>query len=194
MKRIHDTQMKVKEKWVCEECNHSVKISDAEFIKKITNKFNYLIKNPNVIKSESQSNTSNETVKTENEINRMLEISNIDKTILKKKIFNLASLKYADLDSSIYISEQIKTEFENTEQLTEISLPLLMKTTQSIQLNTNSEISLILKNNQIIGKEQRHGTENSKIHSADNNGTIKCEEYLSARESGSVLPCIYKAG
>lgn len=124
----------------------------------------------------------------------MLEISDVDKNILQQKIFELATLKYADLDSGNYISEQIKSEFENAELLTKISLPLLMKTAQAIQMNTDAEISLMLKNNQVIGKEESHGTENSQIHSTDNNGTIKYKESLSARESGSILPRIYKAG
>ena len=134
------------------------------------------------------------TIRTENEINRMLEIADVDKNILQQKIFELAALKYADLDSGSYISEQIKAEFENAEELTEISLPLLMKTTQAIRLNTNAEISLVLKNNQIIGKEKGYDTENSSIHSTNNNSTIQYKESISARESGSLLPRIYKAG
>lgn len=194
MKRIHDTQLKVKEKWVCTECGHSEKICDTVFLSMMTDALNYLIKNPNVIKSESQSSTSNETVKTENEINRMLEISNIDKTILKKKIFDLASLKYTDLDAGSYISEQIKKEFENAELISEISLPLLMKTTSAIIINSDTDLSLVLKNNQIIGKEKSYGTENSQIHSTDNNSTIKCEKFVPTGKSCSILPCINKAG
>lgn len=75
-----------------------------------------------------------------------MEIADVDKNILQKKIFELAALKYADLDSSRYMSEQLKSEFENAEELTEISLPLLMKTTRAIQLNSNAEVSLVLKN------------------------------------------------
>lgn len=194
MRRTHHPKLAVTERWICDECGKSVGIFDEELICKITGILNYLINNPLLIKSDSESDKGLETIKTENEISRMIEIPNIDKNILQQKIFELASLKYADLDSGSYISEQIKAEFENTEPLTEISLPLLMKTTQAIQLNADAEICLILKNNQIIGKEMNYGTENSQIHSTDNNGTIKCEAYLSARKSGSVLPRIYKAG
>lgn len=104
------------------------------------------------------------------------------------------SRRHADLDSGSYISEQIKSEFENAESLKQISLSLLMKTTQAVQLNINAQISLVLKNNQIIGKEESHGTENSQIHSTNSNGTIQYKESISARESSSLLPRIYKAG
>lgn len=194
MKRMHHPQLKVTEKWICEECGQSVSIFDTELISKITGTLNYLILNPSLIKSDSLSNKSVETIKTENEINRILEIADVDKNILQKKIFELVALKYADLDSGNYISEQLKSEFENAEELTEISLPLLMKTTRKIQINASAEVSLVLKNNQIIRKENAHGTENSQIHSTDNNGTVKYQESISARESGSILPCIYKAG
>lgn len=194
MRRTHHPRLTVTERWICNECGQSVGIFDEELLCKVTDNLNYLIHNPLLIKSESATDKSLETIRTENEISRMLEIPNADKEILQQKIFDLAALKYADLDSGSYISEQIKAEFENAEPLAEISLPLLMKTTQAIQLNTDSEISLVLKNNQTIRKEKIYGTENSQIHSTDNNGTIKCKESISARESRSLLPRIYKAG
>lgn len=194
MKRIHHPQLKVTEKWTCKKCGQSVSIFDTELISKITDTLNYLIFNPALIKSDSLSDKSVETIRTENEINRMLEIADVDKNILQQKIFILAALKYADLDSGSYISEQIKSEFEQAEPSTEISLPLLMKTTKAIMLTTNAEICLVLKNNQTIRKENARGTENSQIHSTNNNNTIKYKESLSARESGSILPSIYKAG
>lgn len=194
MRRTHHPKLTVTERWICTECGQSTGIFDEELISKITDNLNYLIHNPTLIKSNSESDKSVDTIRTENEINRMLEITNVDKNILQQKIFELATLKYADLASGSYISEQIKSEFENAESLKQISLPLLMKTTQAVQLNINAEISLVLKNNQIIGKEESHGTENSQIHSTDNNGTIQYKESISARESSSLLPRIYKAG
>lgn len=194
MRRTHHPKLAITERWICTECGQSIGIFDEELISKITDNLNYLIHNPTLIKSDSESDKSVDTIRTENEINRMLEITNVDKNILQQKIFELAALKYADLDSGSYISEQIKSEFENAESLKQISLSLLMKTTQAIQLNTNSEISLVLKNNQIIGKEESYGTENSQIHSTNSNGTIQYKESISARESSSLLPRIYKAG
>lgn len=194
MRRTHHPKLTVTERWICTECGQSTGIFDEELIGKITDILNYLIHNPTLIKSDSESDKSVDTIRTENEINRMLEIADVDKNILQQKIFELATLKYADLDSGSYIFEQIKSEFENAEELTEISLPLLMKTTQAIQLNTNAQISLVLKNNQIIGKEESHGTENGQIHSTDSNSTIQYKESISARESSCLLPRIYKAG
>ncbi len=194
MRRMHHPKLTVTERWICTECKQSTGIFDEELISKITDTLNYLIHNPLLIKSDSISDKSKETIKTENEINRMLEIADVDKNILQQKIFELATLKYADLDSGSYISELIESEFEQAEPSTEISLPLLMKTTKAIMLNTNAEICLVLKNNQTIRKENTHGTENSQIHSTDNNGTIKYKESLSTRKSGSILQSIYKAG
>lgn len=194
MRRTHHPKLAITERWICTECGQSIGIFDKELISKITDNLNYLIHNPTLIKSNSESDKSVDTIRTENEINRMLEITDVDKNILQQKIFELAALKYADLDSGSYITEQIKLEFENAESLNQISFPLLMKTTQAIQLNADALISLVLKNNQVIGKEESHGTENSPIHSTDSNGTIKYKESLSARESSSILPRIYKAG
>jgi len=194
MRRTHHPKLTVTERWICTKCGQSTGIFDEELISKITDNLNYLIHNPTLIKCNSESDKSVDTIRTENEINRMLEIADVDKNILQQKIFELATLKYADLDSGSYISEQIKSDIENAEELTEISLPLLMKTTQAVQLNINAEISLVLKNNQIIEKEKGYGTENSQIHSTNSNGTIQYKESISARESSSLLPRIYKAG
>lgn len=194
MKRRRQASDKITEKWFCTECGHSVSIFDIDLISKITDTLNYLILNPTLIKSDSASDKSVDTIKTENEINRMFEIPDLNKDILKQKIFELASLKYADLDSIEYITKQIKTEFENSQLLTELSLPLLMKTTKAIQLNANAEIYLVLKNNQTIRKDNAYGTENSQIHSTDHNCTIKYTESIPAKEGSSLLPCIYKAG
>lgn len=194
MRRTHHPKLTVTERWICTKCGQSIGIFDEKLISEITDNLNYLIHNPTLIKSNSESDKSVDTIRTENEINRMLEITNVDKNILQQKIFELVTLKYADLDSGSYISEQIKSEFENAESLKQISLPLLVKTTQAIQLNANAEISLILKNNQIIGKEKGYGAENSQIHSTDNNDAIQYKESISARESSSLLPRIYKAG
>lgn len=194
MRRTHHPKLAITERWICTECGQSIGIFDEELISKITDNLNYLIHNPTLIKSNSELDKSVDTIRTENEINRMLEIADVDKNILQQKIFELAALKYTDLDSGSYISEQIKSEFENAESLKQISLSLLMKTTQAVQLNINAQISLVLKNNQIIGKEESHGTENSQIHSTNSNGTIQYKESISARESSSLLPRIYKAG
>lgn len=194
MKRKRQADKEITEKWICSECGHSINIFDGDLISGITDMLNYLIQNPTLIKSDAVSNKSLETIRTENEINRMLEMADVDKTILQQKIFELAALKYDDLDSGSYISEQIKSEFENAESLKQISLPLLMKTTQAIQLSTNAQISLVLKNNQTIRKEITYGTENSQIHSTNNNSTIQYKESIPARESSSILPCIDKAG
>ena len=194
MKRRRQADKEITEKWICSECKHSVSIFDTELISKITDMLNYLILNTSLIQSDSVSDKSTATIKTENEINRMLEIAEVDKNILKQKIFDLAALKYADLDSLSYITEQIKTEFENSAQLKDISLSLLMKTVKAIQLNTDAEICLVLKNNQTIRKEKDYGTENSQIHSTDNNSTIKYKESIPTRESSSILSSVYKAG
>ena len=194
MKRRRQADKEITEKWTCSECGHSVSILDIELIRKITNTLNYLILNPSLIKSDSLSDKSIKTIKLENEINRMLEIADVDKNILQQKIFELAGLKYADLDSLSYITEQIKSEFESSDYLKDISLPLLMKTVKAIYLNANAEICLVLKNNQTIRKETVYGTENGQIHSADNNSAIQYKESIPARESSSILSSFYKAG
>lgn len=153
MSRIHYSQSKINEKWVCKECGHSISIFDIELNNRITNMLNYIILNTHLIIDNSEFEKSKETIKTENEINRMLESTQIDKSAIQQKIFELAAFKYTDLSSNGYISKELKTVFENTSPLTALSTELLKRTTTAIRLNSDTDISLILKNNQEIRRE-----------------------------------------
>lgn len=198
MKRFHHPQLKITEKWVCSKCSHSISVTDKALADEITEMMNKLILNPSLIKSDSVRDKSKETVKKENEINRMLEANDIDKNILKQKIFELASLKYADLESDQYISDYIKSEFEQLDILSEISSKLLMKTTKAIHIYADNDIRLILKNNQEIGKEVADGTgiiaKDGTVHSARNYCAAKCEGQIPSGKDSRLLPCIDKAG
>lgn len=194
MKRTHHPQLKITEKWICMRCGCSVSILDEDLLNGIKEMLNFLILNPSIIKVDLETDMSSTTIKTENEINRMLETTDFDKKLILSKIFELASSKYEDLDSGSYISNKIRTEFDKAKPLTDISLSLLSKTVKEIRLDKDADISLLLKNNQIIGKEECYGSKSSQIHCTDNNCAIRSQKAISAGTGGSVLPSFNKAG
>lgn len=173
MKRAHHPQLKITEKWICMCCGCSVSILDEDFLNGIKEILNFLMLEPSIISSHSDTDKSIATIKTENEINRILESIDFDRKLIINKIFELASLKYEDLDSGSYISNKIRAEFDKEKLLTDISLPLLSKTVKEIWLNKDADIRLLLKNNQIIGKEECYGSKSSQIHCPDNYRTIR---------------------
>ena len=161
MKRAHHPQLKITEKWICMCCGCSVSILDEDLLNGIKEILNFLMLEPSIISSHSDTDKSIATIKTENEINRILESIDFDRKLIINKIFELASLKYEDLDSGSYISNKIRAEFDKEKLLTDISLPLLSKTVKEIRLNKDADIRLLLKNNQIIGKEECYGSKSS---------------------------------
>lgn len=173
MKRAHHPQLKITEKWICMCCGCSVSILDEDLLNGIKEILNFLMLEPSIISSHSDTDKSIATIKTENEINRILESIDFDRKLIINKIFELASLKYEDLDSDSYISNKIRAEFDKEKLLTDISLPLLSKTVKEIRLNKDADIRLLLKNNQIIGKEECYGSKSSQIHCTDNNRSIR---------------------
>lgn len=141
-------------------CGCSVSMLDENLL----NGIKEILLEPSIITSHSDTDKSIATIKTENEINRILESIDFDRKLIINKIFELASLKYEDLDSDSYISNKIRAEFDKEKLLTDISLPLLSKTVKEIRLNKDADISLLLKNNQNIGKEECYGSKSSQIH------------------------------
>lgn len=161
MYRRHDSCREINEFWYCKNCRMNVNIADRDFLGKITDLLNNVIKNPNIIKisdSPTEIKTSTDVIRLENEINRELENIQFDKNILIKKMFECVSVKYGNIDSQKYISEKLKADFANASPLINFSMELFSRTVKAIKLSTGGAVSIILMNDQQIGKEQSNDT------------------------------------
>lgn len=164
MLRQCDKRCKVKERWMCQndECKNAVRISDERFFKSIIECLNIVINNPEVITTTSDtSEPSLDVRRLENEINRMLDSSDFDKDILRKKMIESVFLKYRNIDSNKYISEKLKADFANASPLSTFSMDLFNRTVKAISLSSNGTVSIVLMNDQQIGKEQSNDTNSS---------------------------------
>lgn len=63
-------------------------------------------------------------------------------------------LKYTNIDSQKYISKRLKADFGNASPLSAFSMDLFSCTVKAIKLSTSSVVSIMLINDQKIGKEQ----------------------------------------
>lgn len=97
----------------------------------------------------------------ENEISRVLDSHSFDKNILRKKILECVSLKYKDIDSQKYTSKILKADFANASPLSAFSMDLFNRTVKAIKFSTGGAVSIILLNDQQIGKEQSDDTNSS---------------------------------
>lgn len=152
LKRNHEIRCIQGTRWICKnsECHNIIHISDDTLINEITDLLNIIIKNPDLIKEDNDSGVlSNETVRLENEIRKILEHGNINKESVTELIFRNASLKYSNINSINHITEKLRADF-NTSPLSAFSLSLFSKTVTAIILDKN-HIEITLKNNQKIG-------------------------------------------
>lgn len=159
LQRKHNCRNTEVELWRCtnEACNYKTKISDSNLLLVITDMLNLIIDNPNIIEPEAPegiSAPSLEVMRLTNEISRTLEGFDFDKEQLKNRIFECAAKKYSEIKSARHISDMLKTEFASQTRSSVFNKELLERTASKIILNKDGSVCLVLKNNQIIGKER----------------------------------------
>lgn len=161
MCRRHDSNRKCPDWWLCQNNNYKniISISDNDLIYGITECLNTVINNPEVITNNSDMSQLNlDVLRLESEISRMLDNSGVDKNTLRKKMLECVSLKYRNIDSQKYISEKLKADFANASPLSAFSMDLFSRTVKAINLSRNGIVSIVLMNDQEIGKEQSDDT------------------------------------
>ena len=161
MKRIYASKRKCKTRWVCEnqECRLSLDKEDGDLLKSITEMVNHLIANPQIIRMQTPQATepSMELRILNNEIARMLDSTDIKRDELRAKMLQSISQKYKEIDPVPYTTRKLITELTEAEPLTAFSAELIGRTVNAVILHIDKSVSLILTNNQIIGKESYNG-------------------------------------
>lgn len=158
MRRHHATRTVYQEKWVCPNCGSVIKIADAVLLSAITDRLNDLISNPDCVHyTQAASEPPLELLRLKNEIGRMLDGSMIDKELLKNKIFEYASRRYAELDVGERITMEMRAALSDTGLLSSYSTELVKAIVTAITLHLDKSVTLTLKNGQQVRKEQADG-------------------------------------
>ena len=166
MSRRHDSRFKkCPQKWICSntDCRTVIYKADNDLLNDITVLLNQVIVNPGLLKipGEPGHELSVQVRKAENEIARMLDILDYDKGILRKKMIECVSLKYADIDSAPYTAHRLKAAFANAEPLSTFSLPLFKRAVQAIHLEKDGTVNIKLANGQMVGKDDEDATDSN---------------------------------
>lgn len=173
MNRRHDSRFKkCQQRWVCfnTECRTAINKADSALLNDITVLLTRLIVNPELVQipAESAHEPSVQIFKAENEIARILDTLDYDKDVLRKKMLECISLKYADIDSAPYTAHRLKATLADAEPLSTFSLPLFKRTVQAIHLEKNGTVGIKLMNDQTVGKDDENATGNGN---AEKSGT-----------------------
>lgn len=153
-----DSRLKNSEKWFCknEDCQFSVYMTVAELEQRITEVLNLLISNYNFTEYEEtdiSAEPSLEICKTENEIERLLESIDFDKTEIQNMILQCAAKKYDAYKGVRHITDRLKADFEKSSPLSAFNAELFDITVSAVVIDKDKKVSLKLKNNKIIRKE-----------------------------------------
>lgn len=158
MKRRNDCRCTQAHRWVCTnpECGILIPKDDSELLSSITELLNMLITQPEMIEipEDITEEPSLESRKIKNGIAKMMDEIRIDRDAVRQQILAYVAQRYNDLDSRRYMIRRLKAEFERAEPLTEFSAQLFGNAVREIQLHSDTTVSIVLINGQIIGKEQ----------------------------------------
>lgn len=173
-----DSRLKNSEKWFCknEDCQFSVYMTVAELEQRITEVLNLLISNYNFTEYEEtdiSAEPSLEICKMENEIERLLESIDFDKTEIQNMILQCAAKKYDEYKSVQHITERLKADFEKSSLLSAFNMELFDRTVSAVMINKDKKVSLKLKNDKIIWKELLNGDANTVCTEISQNHTTE---------------------
>lgn len=163
---LTDNRYAEKESWYCksEECKFTIKMTIDELQNRITDLLNEVIATQDLIEySEYDTETSIEIMRLENEIERKLEQLDFNKDELQNLILECAAKKYDEDKSARHITDRLKADFEKSSPLSTFSMELFEKTVSALYIDKRGSVSIKLKNENIIRKENQNGcTQNAR--------------------------------
>ena len=163
---ITDRKSKHPETWKCKICNNCSHITVKQLISEVIDILNNLIADPNLI--ENQISTTNQysldIVRMENDIQRKLGQIDVDSKELENIILKCASQKYTSNSTTLHITERLKTELQKTSSLSAFSIDLYDRIATSTLMGKDEAVSLMLKNGQVIGKDEQNANSNQTSH------------------------------
>lgn len=127
---------------------------------------NIIIANPNLIENQISTNNQNDLdiIRMENDIQRKLDQIDVDSNELKNLILECASQKYTSNPTTLHITERLKAELEKTSSLSAFSIDLYDRIASSTLIGKNEAVSLMLKNGQVIGKDEQNANGDQTSH------------------------------
>ena len=195
MRRRHDSRCKCQERWTCENtaCRLRIDISDAELLTALADLLGTVTADSITLPAKTPYEPSADVIRLNNEISRMLDAAEIDKTVLRSKMTERFRQKYKELGNGCCAIQRLKAEVGSTADIVE----RLNRTVSEIRLYTDKTADIILLNGQSIRKEHSDATDNGR---PSKSGAGNRTDHISQRErekpipspAGSgILPCFH---
>lgn len=154
-----DGRSKNYEAWCCSAEGRITpkRITDQALLESVTEVLNTIIREPSLLElpSPHRENYSLDVARTENQINRELEKSEVDSDYTKLLIFGCAAAKYeacTDKEPE-YLTHRLLVIFEQEQPLDTFSIPLFENTVKQVVIDADCSLWLRMMNEKLIGKE-----------------------------------------
>lgn len=154
-----DGRSKNYEAWCCSAEGRITpkRITDQVLLESVTEILNVIISNPSLLElpSPHRENYSLDVARTENQINRELEKSEVDSDYIKLLIFGCAAAKYeacADTEPE-YLTRRLLAIFEQQPPLEDFSIRLFEDTVKQVVIDADGSLRLRMINGKLTGKE-----------------------------------------
>ncbi|WP_195199887.1 recombinase family protein [Faecalispora jeddahensis] len=162
-KYTRDSRNKKYEAWCCSAEGRitSKRITDQALLESVTGMLNTIIREPSLLElpSPHRENYSLDVARTENQINRELEKSEVDSDYIKLLIFGCAAAKYESCTDTEpeYLTRRLLAILEKQPPLDAFSIPLFEDTVKQVIIDSDGSLWLRMINGKLIqnqaGKE-----------------------------------------
>lgn len=142
-----------RERWQCPECKTvSPQVSDKMLLENAVALLNQLISDATqVIEPPNHHCNSLEVMRLQNQLERELEKSgSCDEDIARGLVRSITATRFAALEALDYESERIRYLLDRAEPSAELDVELLKSIAAAVRVHPQGEVSLRLRNNQII--------------------------------------------
>jgi len=154
-----DGRSKNYEAWCCSAEGRITpkRITDQALLESVTAILNIIIREPSLLElpSPHREHYSLDVARTENQINRELEKSEVDSDYIKLLIFGCAAAKYEACTNTEpeYLTRRLLAIFEKQPPLDAFSIRLFEDTVKQVVIDADGGLWLRMNNGKLIGKE-----------------------------------------
>jgi hypothetical protein len=113
---------------------------------------NHLAANPTLIRVNHANRSDTEVTRLRRELDDVMEQQPIDEDAAKNLIFTIAAAQYSAIGSEEYETERLRRVFTSVDPMKELDADILRSTVSSIQVHGSGEVTIRLKNGQVIDR------------------------------------------
>ena len=138
--------------WRCPHCMRSAaRVTDKQLMDSASELLQHLCGHPDVVVNSPTDETENSSALTaKNDLGYTLECAEFNESAAKAKVISLAAARFNALGSEDYETMRIRYILSTTEQSGGLDTVLLRQITSAILIHPQGEVSMKLKNGQII--------------------------------------------